>query len=47
MPTNQAHPHSITKDTIADVMGDFGFVYEANSREKFHQAECYYGTWTK
>lgn len=47
MPTNQAHPHSITKDTIADVMGDFGFIYEANSRERFHQAECYYGTWTK
>lgn len=26
-------------------MGDFGFVYEANSLQNFHQAECYYGTW--
>jgi len=44
---NEAHPHIISKETITDVMGDFGFIYEPNQIERFHQAECYYGIWIK
>jgi hypothetical protein len=44
---NDAHPHIISKETITNVMGDFGFIYNACQIERFHQAECYYGTWIK
>ena len=44
---NEAHPHIISKETITNVMGDFGFIYQPNQVDRFHQAECYYGTWKK
>ena len=44
---NEAHPHIISKETITNIMGDFGFIYNPCQIEKFHQAECYYGTWIK
>ena len=44
-----AHPHTITKELITDVMGDFGQVYVGGSvyKTNFHQSDCYYGTWVK
>jgi hypothetical protein len=44
---NEAHPHIISKETITNVMGNFGFIYQPCQIERFHQAECYYGTWVK
>jgi hypothetical protein len=44
---NAAHPHIISKQTITNIMGDFGFIYQPSQVDKFHQAECYYGTWIK
>jgi hypothetical protein len=47
LTTNEAHPHIISKETITNVMGDFGFIYQPCQVERFHQSECYYGTWVK
>ena len=44
---NEAHPHVISKETITNVMGDFGKIYHPCQIDKYHQAECYYGTWKK
>ncbi len=41
-----SHPHSITRQRIINIMGDFGQVYNDNV-DKFFQGECYYGTWVK
>ena len=44
-----AHPHTITKELITDIMGEFGQVYKGGSvyKENFHQSDCYYGTWVR
>ena len=48
LPPSIAHPHSITKDLIESVMGEFGQVYIGGSiEENFHQSDCYYGTWER
>jgi hypothetical protein len=49
LPPSTAHPHTITKDLITEVMGDFGKIYKGGSRYKknFHQSDCYYGTWVR
>lgn len=39
------HTYIIAKETIANVMGDFGKICQPSQVDKFHQAECYYGTW--
>lgn len=48
LPPSTAHPHTITKELITSVMGDFGEVYIGGTiKENFHQSDCYYGTWTR
>lgn len=49
LPPSEAHPHTITKDLITEVMGDFGQVYVGGSvyKSNFHQSDCYYGTWVR
>ena len=48
LPPSTAHPHTITKELIESVMGEFGQVYIGGSiKENFHQADCYYGTWER
>lgn len=47
LSTDIAHPHSISKKLITDIMGDFGSTYKAHQLKNFHEAECYYGTWKK
>lgn len=44
-PTDTAHPHLITQETFTSVLGDFGSIYKGETEQKFHQADCYYGTW--
>ena len=46
---SKAHPHTITKELITDIMGEFGQVYKGGSvyKENFHQSDCYYGTWVR
>ena len=48
LPPSTAHPHTITKELIESVMGEFGQVYIGGSiKENFHQSDCYYGTWER
>ena len=53
LPTDSAHPHTLTADLFIDSLfknstGDgWHKVYEGGSTQGFHGATCYYGVWEK
>ncbi len=53
LPTDPAHPHTLTPDLFIDSLfknkTDDGWhkVYKGSSEKEFHGSDCYYGVWEK